>query len=272
MDVVFEGSLSRSWSMKDVLQAVTEQDVHLSVLRIASKETDSAGRIAIADNQFIVGACTDTGETGYPAVKDILSIEDGSFTLLDSGSDHPSDLKDVLHLSLFRVIEALPRLPEDPGDLFDQGSLLDMLFGGKEPPAVTAGDVAVVEESAGTISGGHSFLSAAGTDSQDEALDAMQALIAKRSTEEQSVAPLTPLPEFDIEGYSQYSDEISDTISHPAASSEESWNEAPALRMALNAIIIVSLLTSIIFGWPTFIKGMESLRMHGSVPSEPTGS
>lgn len=255
-----------------MLQAVTEQDVPLTVLRIASKETDSAGRIAIADNQFIVGACTDTGDTGYLAVKDILSIQDGSFTLLDSGTDHPSDLKDVLHLSIFRVVEALPHLPEDAGDLFDQGSLLDMLFGGKEPPAVTAGDVTVIEEGSGTISGGHSFPSTAGADAQDEALDAMQALIAKRSTEEQTVAPPEPLPEFDIESYSQYSDEISDTIQHPSASAAESWNEAPALRMALNAIIIVSLLTSIIFGWPTFIKGMQSLRMHGGVPSEPTGS
>jgi hypothetical protein len=260
VDVVFEGSLSKSWSMKDVLLAVTEQDVRLAVLRIASKETLSAGRLAIADNQFIVGASTDAGDTGYPAVREILAIAEGSFSLLDSGNEHPSDLKDVLHLSLHKVADSLPLLPEEPGTLFDQGSLLDMLFGSKETGSISTDEplpaLSATTQSSAPPSGQDTDQAA------DLAVDAMQALIEKRSIEEQQELAITT-PEA-VPGIEER-DEISDTISHPAASSpEESWNDTPVLRMALNAVIIVSLLTSLIFGWPTFIKGVQSLRMQGN--------
>lgn len=257
-----------------MLLAVTEQDVRLAVLRIASKETLSAGRLAIADRQFIVGAATDAGDTGYPAVREILAITEGTFTLLDSGGEHPSDLVDVLHLSLVKVVESLPMLPEEPGDLFDQGSLLDMLFGGTEPGSTLSNDPSA---GATTASGAATATSIVDREA-DLAVDAMQALIDKRSIEEQQAlvsdtgqhsarqfaAPAGPLAAVDE------TDEISDTISRPTASLiEESWNDTPVLRMALNAVIIVSLLTSLIFGWPTFIKGVQSLRMQGDEARSP---
>lgn len=273
MDVVFEGSLSKSWSMKDVLQAVTEQDAGRYVLRIASKENDSAGRLAIADGQFVVGACTDQGENGYPAVRDILAITEGSFVLLDSGSEPPSDLNDVLHLSLPRLIEYLPNLPEDPGQLFDQGSLLDKLFGGKDAPVAPILPLGVTDIDATTESGITATSATGATDeptTADEAVDAMEALIALRASGEQSVSLSLREPAAD----DRYPDEISDTISHPVPSHPETWEETPVLRMALNAVIIVSLLTTIIFGLPTFIKSMESLRMqrNQAQKDQPAGS
>ncbi|MFN8655389.1 MAG: hypothetical protein U0105_03550 [Candidatus Obscuribacterales bacterium] len=264
--------------MKDVLQAVAEQDAGLYVLRIASKETDCAGRLAIADGEFIVGACTDQGESGYPAVREILAIGEGSFVLLDSGSEHPSDLKDVLHLSLPRLIEHLPNLPEDPGQLFDQGSLLDKLFGGKDAPVAPILPPGATDEDATAESGISGIQLAAPTAVSDEpiadeAVDAMEALIAQRASGQH--APLRDEPPADdFRPVTNYPDEISDTISQPVPSQPETWEETPVLRMALNAVIIVSLLTTIIFGLPTFIKTMESLRMQGNQvqKDEPAGS
>lgn len=258
-----------------MLQAVAEQDAGLYVLRIASKETDTAGRLAIADGQFIVGACTDHGDNGYPAVRDILAIAEGSFVLLDSGSEHPSDLKDVLHLSLPRLIEHLPHLPEDPGQLFDQGSLLDKLFGGKDAPVAPVLPPGATDVDATADSVVSSALQSGFTDEpgiEDEAYDAMEALIAQRQSGAQPV--LRSEPATDDFSPPSYPDEISDTISNPIPSHPETWEETPVLRMALNAVIIVSLLTTIIFGLPTFIKTMESLRMQGNQvqKDQPAGS
>jgi hypothetical protein len=133
--------------MADVLRGVMAvENQKFGILRISSPGSNVSGRLAIAESQFIVGALLSDGtEGGYQAVRRLLLATDGNFAYLDTGGTKPQDFDQGLYISLDKMADIWPNLPEDPNDLFDEKSLLDKVFGGNgEPPS--SGHVPVIQE------------------------------------------------------------------------------------------------------------------------------
>jgi hypothetical protein len=139
VDVVFEGALSKSWGMGDVLHAVSSvENLPFGILRITSPGSNVSGRLAISQGKYIVGATaaegqsttTEAQEHGYSAVRKLLAARDGNFAFLDTGGAPMQDFSDSLYISIEKVMTLLDRLPDNPADLFDEKSLLDQVFGG----------------------------------------------------------------------------------------------------------------------------------------------
>jgi hypothetical protein len=146
LDVVFEGALSRSWGMADVLRGIMGvENQRFGVLRVSSPGSNVSGRLAIAESQFIVGALLSDGtETGYQAVRRLLLANDGNFAYLDAGTTKPQDFDQGLYIPLGKMADIWPNLPEDPNDLFDEKSLLDKVFGGDGGPP-SSGHVPIIQ-------------------------------------------------------------------------------------------------------------------------------
>lgn len=148
MDVVFEGAISRSWGMADVLRGIMGvENQPYGILRVSSPGSNVSGRLAIADSQFIVGATVSDGtETGYHAVRRLLMAYDGNFAYLDTGGSKPQDFDQALYISIQKLSDMWPDLPADPADLFDEKSLLDKVFGGtgKMPADPSSGHVPII--------------------------------------------------------------------------------------------------------------------------------
>lgn len=118
------------------------------MLRIAGPSDRLSGRLAIARGRFIVGAQVgESNESGYDAVKVLLSATSGNFAFLDTGGVFPFSVDPPLHICVDRLLQLWPNLPESPVDLFDEKALLDEVFCGSgaeialpvaSPPVVAA--------------------------------------------------------------------------------------------------------------------------------------
>lgn len=136
MDLVFEGSLSKAWGIKDALGAVlTVPDLPYGVLRLSSPNKNIQGKVLISNGSHIVGAQANFCDDAYEALRGLLSLEQGNFAFLDL-SDESIDFDQSLFISIEVVLRALPALPESASSLFDQGSLLDRVFGNQDPEQV----------------------------------------------------------------------------------------------------------------------------------------
>jgi len=132
VEVIIEGQLSGKHSIREVLRDITRQAaVERGILRIACPGKNLNGRLALARGRYIVGACvSDSNESGYAAVKRLLMVQEGNFAFLDAGGEHPADVNQSLYVSIERLLDLLPNLPDSPVELFDEKSLLDEVFGG----------------------------------------------------------------------------------------------------------------------------------------------
>jgi hypothetical protein len=132
VNVVFEGNLSVYSSLRDVLERVHAQPgVEAGVLRIAGPSDRLSGRLAIARGRFIVGAQVgESNESGYEAVRILLTVTSGNFAFLDTGGVFPFSVDPPLHICVDRLLQLWPELPESPVDLFDEKALLDEVFCG----------------------------------------------------------------------------------------------------------------------------------------------
>src|SRR6185369_8777216 len=102
------------------------------------------GRVALNRGRFVIGAkMTDTTESGYDALRKLLSVQTGNFAFLDTAGTTPPDMDQSLHISIDKLLQALPNLPAEPAELFDEKALLDEVFG--TAPAVPAGKRATSE-------------------------------------------------------------------------------------------------------------------------------
>lgn len=136
--------------MADVLRGVMAVDNQpYGILRISSPGSNVSGRLAIAESQFIVGAqVSDGSDEGYAAVRRLLLAQDGNFAYLDTGGKRPQDCDhQTLYISLRKMAEAWPNLPEDPNALFDEEALLDKVFGGdgQLPADPSGGNLPVIQ-------------------------------------------------------------------------------------------------------------------------------
>lgn len=131
MDVVFEGRLTDDVQLKNVLQKVLEKRPSGNLLlRVATSARDCDGKICIVDGRFITAAIiSNTRESGYPAVRKLLSIKDGNFACLRPSSDDSLSIPYSLNIELEKILPLVPDLPESPNGLHDEKSLLDKVFG-----------------------------------------------------------------------------------------------------------------------------------------------
>lgn len=131
MDVVFEGRLTDEVQLKNVLLKILEKRPSGNLLlRVATTARDCDGKICIVDGRFITAAIIgNTRENGYPAVRRLLSIEQGNFACLRPSPDDSLSIPYSLNIELEKVIPLVPNLPESPNGLHDEKSLLDKVFG-----------------------------------------------------------------------------------------------------------------------------------------------
>lgn len=131
MDVVFEGRLTEEVQLKDVLLKILEKRPSGNLLlRVATAARDCDGKICVVDGRFITAAIvSNTRENGYPAVRRLLSIQNGNFACLRPSADDSLSIPYSLNIELEKVIPLVPDLPESPNGLHDEKSLLDKVFG-----------------------------------------------------------------------------------------------------------------------------------------------
>jgi len=131
LDVVFEGRLTDEVQLKNVLLKILEKRPSGNLLlRVATTARDCDGKICIVDGRFITAAIiANTRENGYPAVRRLLSIEEGNFACLRPSPDDSLSIPYSLNIELEKVIPLVPNLPESPNGLHDEKSLLDKVFG-----------------------------------------------------------------------------------------------------------------------------------------------
>ncbi len=131
MDLIFEGRLSDQIAMKDVLLRVkTEPTPGMKILRINRQRDGLAGKIAIDGGKYVTAASVvDSVETGYTALRLLLSVNEGNFTLLNAKAGDSIELQPNLHIEIDMLLKTMPHLPDNPSKLFDERALLDKVFG-----------------------------------------------------------------------------------------------------------------------------------------------
>ncbi|MBX9693588.1 MAG: hypothetical protein K2Z81_14460 [Cyanobacteria bacterium] len=122
MDVIIEGQVTSDEGMDEVLRTCAEiKTVQTPILRINDNESDLGGRIAFSQGGYIIGAMiSETGETGYDAVRKLLMISNGNYAILDPLRRHIADLNQSLWIKIERLVPLLPNLPENPDGLVDK--------------------------------------------------------------------------------------------------------------------------------------------------------
>ncbi len=131
MDLIFEGRLSDQIAMKDVLMRVkSEPTPGMKILRINRQRDGLCGKIAIDGGKYVTAASVvDSVETGYMALRLLLSVSDGNFALLNAKPGDSIELQPNLHIEIDMLLKTMPNLPDNPTKLFDERALLDKVFG-----------------------------------------------------------------------------------------------------------------------------------------------
>ncbi|MCC7531229.1 MAG: hypothetical protein IT342_22170 [Candidatus Melainabacteria bacterium] len=131
MDLIFEGRLSDHIAMKDVLLRVkSEPTPGMKILRINRQRDGLSGKIAIDGGKYVTAASVvDSVETGYTALRLLLSVSEGNFTLLNAKAGDSIELQPNLHIEIDMLLKTMPHLPDNPSKLFDERALLDKVFG-----------------------------------------------------------------------------------------------------------------------------------------------
>ncbi|MBX9951341.1 MAG: hypothetical protein K2Y39_19385 [Candidatus Obscuribacterales bacterium] len=131
MDLIFEGRLSDQIAMKDVLVRIKTVPVPgLKILRINRQRDGLNGKIAIDGGRYVTAASVvDSVETGYTALRLLLSVDEGNFALLNAKHGDSIELQPNLHIEIDQLIQTMPHLPDNPSRLFDERALLDKVFG-----------------------------------------------------------------------------------------------------------------------------------------------
>lgn len=120
MDVVVEGKITPEEGMDEVLQTMVDMKslVH-GILRVTCEQTGVNGRIGFAHDGYILGARVNvTNETGYEALRKLLSVTQGNYAVLDAADQQQqSELNQTLWIKAQKIIPVLKNLPETPESL-----------------------------------------------------------------------------------------------------------------------------------------------------------
>ena len=115
MDVIIEGQINQEETIKDVMASVAAlKSCPTPILRITETTAGSEvqGRILFSQGTYIVGArINTTGETGYAAVRQLMSVTSGNYAILDPGRKPATDLNQSLWIDSTALLAHWPDLP-----------------------------------------------------------------------------------------------------------------------------------------------------------------
>jgi len=108
--------------MDEVLKTCAEiKSVKTPILRVNDNGSELQGQIAFSQGGYIIGGkISQTGETGYEAIRKLLRIVDGNYAILDPLRKHITDVNQSLWLKVDKVVPLLPDLPDNPDGLLDK--------------------------------------------------------------------------------------------------------------------------------------------------------
>jgi hypothetical protein len=120
VDIIIEGKITPEEGMSEVIQTVIDlKNLQNPILRISSSDSDLQGRVSFSSGHILGGRINNTDETGYPAIRKLLSITDGNYAILDPGRQHITDVNQTLWIEANKVVQMLPNLPQTPEVLMD---------------------------------------------------------------------------------------------------------------------------------------------------------
>ncbi|MBC7997722.1 MAG: hypothetical protein IAF58_07255 [Leptolyngbya sp.] len=121
MDVIVEGKITPEEGIDEVIQTVIDlKAVQHAILRVTCSDSELQGRVAFSQGGYILGGqVTESGETGYAAVKRLLEVRKGNYAILDPGRTYVPEVNQSLWIKGEKVIDRLPNLPETVDDLLD---------------------------------------------------------------------------------------------------------------------------------------------------------
>lgn len=131
VDLIFEGRLSDQIAMRDVLLRIrTDPTPGMKILRINRQRDGLDGKIAFDGGKYVTAASVvDSLETGYTALKLLLSVSEGNFALLNAQPGDSIEMQPNLHIEIDQLLKTMPHLPDNPSQLFDERAILDKIFG-----------------------------------------------------------------------------------------------------------------------------------------------
>lgn len=124
MEVVFEGRFSEEEGISEVLQDIRAlKNNEVGILRISSPSQSVNGRVILYKGQYVIGGVlTETGETGYAAVRKLLSVEDGNFAYIDLEGEKPEEECESVCMDVQALLDLGRPLPETfPGMVVAEG-------------------------------------------------------------------------------------------------------------------------------------------------------
>jgi hypothetical protein len=140
VDIIIEGKITPEEGMSEVIQTVIDlKNLQNPILRISSSDSDLQGRVSFSSGHILGGRINNSDETGYPAIRKLLSITDGNYAILDPGRQHITDVNQTLWIEATKVVQMLPNLPQTPEVLMD----INAEYNAELKPRVAAMDLRV---------------------------------------------------------------------------------------------------------------------------------
>ncbi len=110
---VQSGKIWQNRRTREVLWTLLKlQKVENGVLVITGTKQKMEGEIGVFHGIFLTGATINgSNEKGYPAMKRLLEVEEGTFNYYDYGTNSLGDLDQGLKLRITQIINLMPNLP-----------------------------------------------------------------------------------------------------------------------------------------------------------------
>jgi serine/threonine protein kinase len=106
------------------------------IVRLSDPQSGWSGEFVISDSHVVAAHIEQPPTSGYEALRTICHNGSCNYTLTELDEAEPEPGQKSLHIKLSKLIERLPHLPENQGDLFDQETLLDRVFANADTAAV----------------------------------------------------------------------------------------------------------------------------------------
>jgi hypothetical protein len=111
--VIQSGKIWAQRTTREVLWSIMKmKKTDVGVLHIVSKDNAVDGCIGLANGMYILGASTESGLSGYAAVKVLLTMSDGNFKYLDYTDNSIGELDQRLKIRVTHLVNLLPNLPD----------------------------------------------------------------------------------------------------------------------------------------------------------------
>ena len=141
MNVLAEGLIGQELPMREILKRILLMKAPgVCFLQVTNADGRVTGRVRVIDSTHVTGALLASSQSeGYPALKTLVEIKDGTFALFAGRQSDREDGQQALNIELVKLIDNLDKLPEIPASVtspFDQSAILDRIFRGEEAEGV----------------------------------------------------------------------------------------------------------------------------------------